>query len=302
MLIEGERLKQLLSDANGEVLLCAPFIKTHVIRIILSMIPDTTPVKIYTRWRVDEIAAGISDLGVYDIIAARPGARLFLLDDLHAKLYVAGKRCLVGSANLTGAALGWSSSPNVELLVDLLSTDSHVTGLIARLSLASEATSERRDQIAAAVALIDRPNLRELPLEEEVLVTAVYPWLPRCASPQNLFAVYRNPQTTMVVSGTREEAVNDLADLNPPEGLDEQAFVTFVARAIEQFPGLQAVLTRVPGKLSDAAGIEIIHRLRPSYTQAEVIKQWQIVRDWIQVFFRDRFEVAPESFVLRLKS
>ena len=29
--------------------------------------------------------------------------------------------------------------------------------------------------------------------------------------------------------------------------------------------------------------------------------QWRIIRDWIAVFFEDQFEVAPESFVTRLR-
>jgi hypothetical protein len=27
--------------------------------------------------------------------------------------------------------------------------------------------------------------------------------------------------------------------------------------------------------------------------------QWKVVRDWIGVFFPDKFEVAPSSFILR---
>ncbi|RWN08827.1 phospholipase D family protein [Mesorhizobium sp.] len=278
MLVEGERLKQLVIDADGEVLLCAPFIKTHVIRIILAAIPANISVRIYTRWRADEIAAGVSDLEVYDLVAARQATRLLLLDDLHAKLYVAGNRCLVGSANLTGAALGWSSNSNVELLVEIPATEPHVANLIARLDNAIEATREKRDEIAAAAALIDTPDLREQPLEAVALAMAAYPWLPRCASPKSLFAVYRNPATTSVVSGTRADAANDLADLNPPKNLDEVAFIAFVERVLEQFPSFQTVLARVPGRLSDAGGLEVIRALRPTYTEDELTKQWQIVR------------------------
>ncbi|RWH61347.1 MAG: hypothetical protein EOQ83_21650, partial [Mesorhizobium sp.] len=291
MLIEGERIKQLVMNADGEVLLCAPFIKTHVIRIILAAIPASVSVRIYTRWRADEVAAGVSDLEVYDLVAARPATRLLLLDDLHAKLYVVGDRCLVGSANLTGAALGWSSDPNVELLVEISATDPHVADLIARLDGAAEATREKRDEIASASALIERPNLREQPLEEAALAVAAYLWLPRCASPKSLFAVYRNPATSSIVSGTLADAADDLAALNPPEGLDEVAFIAFVERTLEQFPSFQAVLARVPGRLSDSGGLEVIRALRPTYIAEELAKQWQIVRDWIQLFFQDRFEV-----------
>lgn len=302
MLVEGERLKQLVGGATGEVVLCAPFIKTHALRIVLGTIPQDVPLRIYTRWRVDEIAAGVSDLEVYDLVAERAAARLFLLDDLHAKLYIAGDRCLVGSANLTGAALGWSTNPNVELLVEVSTNEPQVASLVARLANSYEATRELRDQITADVAKVERPNLEEVPVAAEKLASASYPWLPRCASPSSLFTVYRTPQTAFVVAGTRDDAVDDLVDLDPPDGLDEAAFKKAIEQRLEQFPGFQSVLGRVPGKLSDADAIEVIKTLRPDYTSADLAKQWQIVRDWIQFFFSERFEVAPESFVVRLRN
>lgn len=302
MLVEGERLKQLVGSATVEVLLCAPFIKAHALRIILGATPQRVLVKVYTRWRADEIAAGVSDLEAYDLIADRAAARLFLLDDLHAKLYVADGRCLIGSANLTGAALGWSSNPNVELLVEASPSEQHVAGLLGRLASAKEATREERDKVAADAARIETPNLKENPAAEEVLASASYPWLPRCALPSSLFTVYRNPTTTMVVAGTREDAIGDLADLDPPDDLDEAAFKKVIEQTLEQFPGFQTVLSRVPGKLSDADAIQVIKTLRPHYANSDLAKQWQIVRDWIQFFFSERFEVAPESFVVRLKN
>lgn len=301
MLVEGERLKQLVGSATGEVLLCAPFIKAHALRIMLGVVPQGVPVKVYTRWRADEVAAGVSDLEVYDLVAERAAARLFLVGDLHAKLYMADGRCLIGSANLTGAALGWSANPNVELLVEVAASEKFVAGLLARLGTASEATRELRDEIAADAAKIEKPDLREVPLED-ALASASYPWLPRCASPSSLFAVYRNPATATVVAGTRDDAVDDLADLDPPRELEEASFKKVIEQTLEQFPGFQAVLSRVPGKLSDADAIELIKTLRPDYTDSDAAKQWQIARDWIQVFFSDRFEVAPESFVVRIRS
>jgi hypothetical protein len=185
--------------------------------------------------------------------------------------------------------------------VEVSTGEAHVANLVGRLGSAREATRELRDKVAADAAKIDKPNLNEVPNRDEALTNASFPWLPRCASPNNLFSVYRNAETTLVVAGTRNDAVDDLVDLDPPDGLEELEFRKVIEQQLEQFPGFRTVLDRVPGKLTDADAIHIIKTLRPHYTNADLVKQWQIVRDWIQFFFSDRFEVAPESFVVRLK-
>ena len=117
MISDGERLKVLLARANRQVLLCSPFIKAKVLDAVLSVVADAVPVRIVTRWRTSEIALGVSDLEVFEIANSRTNTELSLLNDLHAKIYVADDDCLVGSANLTASALGWSDPSNVELLV-----------------------------------------------------------------------------------------------------------------------------------------------------------------------------------------
>lgn len=59
---EGDLLIAHLATARRGVLLCAPFIKAAVAKRLLSVIPPGVPVEIYTRWHVEEVAAGVSDL------------------------------------------------------------------------------------------------------------------------------------------------------------------------------------------------------------------------------------------------
>ena len=110
MISDGERLKSFLGKAKIRVMLCAPFIKEKVLQTILEVVPEPVPVQIVTRWRAKEVAAGISDLEVFHIAKERSNTTLALLDDLHAKLYLADEQCLVGSANLTGRGLGWAKT------------------------------------------------------------------------------------------------------------------------------------------------------------------------------------------------
>ena len=58
MMVEGERLKELLAGARTRVLLCAPFIKAKILETLLSVVRPEVRVRIVTRWRAEEVAAG----------------------------------------------------------------------------------------------------------------------------------------------------------------------------------------------------------------------------------------------------
>lgn len=303
MIIDGERIRELVTGAKREVILCAPFIKAKVIGIILAAVPQAVPVRIVTRWRPAEVAAGLSDLEVFDIAKERPHTEVSLLHSLHAKLYLADNDCLVGSANLTAMALGWCENPNLEILLASQRSDPDVARLLERLETATPATFQIRSEIEKKAADIHAPVLDEA---QEVLPDSVerlsVPWLPRCAAPERLFTVYQNRQTTVVVEGTRADAIADLDDLLPPQGLGREAFTAHISRSLYQFPSFRRILDNIPARLTDAQGAAIIAKLRPNQPQADLQKQWHIVREWIGEFFKDRFEVAPESYVVRLKS
>src|SRR5947199_2775416 len=121
--VHGDKLLELCPSASETLVIAAPFIKDTVLARVLDVLPSTVRrVTCITRWFPEEIAAGVSDLEIFDRLAAYQNARLLLHPHLHAKLYRADHRCLVGSANLTNRALGWSSPPNLELLVELDAT------------------------------------------------------------------------------------------------------------------------------------------------------------------------------------
>src|SRR5262249_44053895 len=63
-----------------------------------------------------EIAAGASDLSVFDLLRKRSGSRLLLHPRLHAKVMLIDDQvAVVGSANITEAALGVAPQPNAEV-------------------------------------------------------------------------------------------------------------------------------------------------------------------------------------------
>lgn len=302
MVADGERLKALVQQANRRVILCAPFIKATVLRTVLSVLPETVPVRIITRWRAAEVAAGISDLEVFEIANERPNTELRLLDELHAKLYVADDQCLAGSANLTAAALGWSERSNIELLIPAKSTDSDISRLLERLDGSQPATEEIRSEIQKHAATINTTFFDEgLEVTGDVDARRLA-WLPRCAAPDKLYDIYQNSATTVVVEGTREDGLADLQDLLIRNDLEHQEFISAVRTTLLLMPAFVGFIDEIPQGLTDASGIGFVKDARPDLVEEDAQVQWRIVRDWIETFFTDEFEVAPESFVIRLRA
>ena len=303
MLIDGERLKHLLRKAEKRIILCAPFIKLAVIKILLKNIHDHVHVKIVTRWNPSEIAAGVSDLDVYEFSKKRPNTELLLLDELHAKLYVADDECLLGSANLTATALGWAQRNNVELLVGFPVEHEQIMHLLRRIDGARLATYAEKTEMEEKAASLPSQQLEEgqsVLREEDPTLAGV--WFPRCAAPEKLFDIYSNHETNSVVSGTREDALHDLLDLAVPNGLNRQEFCKEVSQKLEGFPSFALLLEQIPMKLTDKTATDIVSSLRPELNSGDAFRQWKIIRDWINEFFNDKFEIAAESYVVRIKS
>ena len=161
----GTSLRDLLEKAERDVVLVAPFIKVLALRDLLRFVSQNVRVTCVTRWRPDEVAAGVSDLEVFDELQERNWGSLLLLPRLHAKYYRADDSCLMGSANLTSRALGFSSPPNVELMVQL---GANVRSLELFedqvISSAYPATAELREISLRSQRLISSRNRNDSPL------------------------------------------------------------------------------------------------------------------------------------------
>ena len=154
----GSQLEALCSQAHREILLVAPFIKVNTLAGY--SIPSVNSVKVQcvTRWRPDEIAIGVSDLDVWLLIKERRDSSLWLRSDLHAKYYRGDDEVLVGSANLTDAALGWSHHPNLELLIASTKLGDFEQQLFKGSVPVDDSLYERMKQIVQSMALQPPPK------------------------------------------------------------------------------------------------------------------------------------------------
>ncbi|AUB79665.1 phospholipase D family protein [Candidatus Thiodictyon syntrophicum] len=303
MVVDGERLKVLLSRAQREVVLCAPFIKVAVLETLFESIPEDVEVRVYTRWRAAEVAAGVSDLEVFELVNERAGARLFILDALHGKLYTADSECMLGSANLTGPALGWSRKNNIELMVPMAIEAPEVQAFMKRLNEAVPATYTLRKQIEdAAKELVAHPLEEGQAMDEDDVQGRRGQWLPRCAAPEKLYAIFCDENTNAVVKDTLRDGLQDLRDLSLPPGLSAAEFEVEIRNALLSMPSFAQITARIPSRITDGEGRNLVLQCKPHLDGSDAAYLWQIVRGWISVFFASQYEVAAESYVVRLRS
>ena len=290
----GELILELLRTECNEYLICAPFIKVGPLKALLSCISNTEDalVTVYTRWFTAEVAAGVTDLEVFELCAGRPGTTLYLVDSLHAKLYRAGEHCLVGSANVTDTALGWVYPSNTELILEASSKDAQIVSLENRLKIERRvASAAERDEILLNVAefgTIDFPDARNA-LEDHRVTNR---WLPRCRKPELVFRIYQSAPLPNELEATRLAAGEDLRYLNPPEGLSKEQFENAVRAQLRTLPIFQELLTLVKkDELRNGIGRQLLDKnyaVRASDAESE--RYWSNIREWLIYFFGFRAE------------
>ncbi len=214
---QGDRIRALFEDAEGEVVVIAPFIKVDALRSLLEVIPAGSQLRCVTRWLPKDIAAGVSDPEILDLLEIRGNFNLFLVDRLHAKLYINGNRCLAGSVNLTLAGLGEiGESSNIEILVE---TTVHDPGIAATLAAISEAerpaTRHMAETVRRLADSLSNPKISAVALDA--------PWFPLSRRPEQAYKLYMQPPVGFVGAAERS-LIADLANSNIQPGLDEKEF------------------------------------------------------------------------------
>lgn len=189
----GRSVEAILAREDGPIIVIAPFVKAEALRRLCA--ESDVPVTLYTRWMPHEVAAGISDLEVLDLILDT-GGQIRLHPRLHAKAYLRGSTALVGSANTTLRGLGFRDPAAVELVVPVELPNPPITALLGFLERTTPvATQADRDAVAERASQVD---LARLPAQADVDET--YPEeieaspLIEFRDPQVAWAYYTRPE------------------------------------------------------------------------------------------------------------
>lgn len=295
--LPGTQLLHACSTVDRTLVLCAPFIKTLVLTKLLSTISSTVRIEVFTRWRPEEVAAGVSDTGYLDPVERRGGA-VYLCDRLHAKYARFDDQALVGSANLTLSALGWSPTPNLELLTELPADTPQLVELEQALRDESvRATADTADEVARVAALLptfvpSEPATVSSPTTELPACPQSPPvaWSPRLREPRDLFLAYSEGHERLThASAHAVEA--DLRALDIPSGLERGAFEAIVRTRLLQ----ASIVHRVDHFLDDPhrfGAVRILMQQLLQLDRAEAEHAWQTLMRWLLYFLPDRYQYS----------
>ncbi|CAN1209477.1 PLD phosphodiesterase domain-containing protein [Tumidithrix helvetica PCC 7403] len=291
----GKQLEDLCRDSKNEILLVAPFIKVSALTRLFGHLSSNISVKCVTRWHLEDILAGVSDIEIWSLFRERQGSSLWLRSNLHAKYYRTDDRCLVGSANLTNAALGWSTHPNLELLISSPAIPSFEQDLFSECVLVDR---DLYEQTFKTIELL-RDDCPEVPTTIELLNTQDSTWLPRLRNPEDLYIAYCG-NGTKLSTVSREAALIDLRSLLIPKGLQKQVFEVCVGTLLLQKPLIRQIDSFLEYPQRFGAVTEFMRRYasrRESLpcNQAEDFdadRSWQTLMRWLRYFLSDRYALS----------
>lgn len=285
-----QQIADLMEGATEEVLLIAPFIKKAIFGELVAAVPlSVRKIACVTRWTPAEVAAGVSDPEIIELIENDERVSIALCPSLHAKLYRADGRCLVGSANLTGKATGRVPNANVELLLEAPAGHPEVQRVLGQIESHSTAATPH----TAALVRQQAELLQTERIAPQAADEAVPFWYPETRRPENVFTLYsgRARFTARVEAGI----IRDLAILDIPAGLSEEDFNSEVESRLHTIPELSQLTAEQ--RLSN---IELQQAIaaRTGDTEDQARRTTETVAAWLQHFGRYYTEVG--SWELRL--
>ena len=223
-----EVLEQNAAGAK-EVFLAAPYVKRDTLSWLLGLIDGSDGLTCVSRWRRSDVVAGVSDLGCREIIMER-GGDFRLHQSLHAKYYRFDRVVLIGSANLTGAGLGRSKWPNLEVLCgpgEWLNAEGFEARLLSESYRLTEKEYCRWLQIELAGGVMG-PSAGGTVASEAEPVN----WVPNTREPEHLWLAYCGLEKSIPGGDERRAASNDLAQLEIPKDLRREDFDNWVIGAL----------------------------------------------------------------------
>ena len=182
----GRSLGECVRQARHRLTLAAPFMKRKTLERLITDVAPSVTLTVFTRWKVDEIIAGASDLSVFDLLHERVGSRLLLHPRLHAKvLLIDDQVAAIGSANITDGGLGFADQPNAEVMAVLQPIPNRLFLFLLHLERnavpATEDLRRKFEEAVKAAAPLLPPPIVDVPFDAP-------------PGPPSLIPCFRNPE------------------------------------------------------------------------------------------------------------
>lgn len=297
----GNEIVRLLSAAKADVIIVAPFIGNNAFSRLIDALPPGINSRVVTRWRPEDVLAGVSDLRILDIAKARD-IPLFLRNDLHAKLYVADNKCLVGSANVTETALGWRTPSNLELLVPVDQEDVIIREFIEdlfrnpvlatdlqrdRLQLLLDDVRQQKDFSISSVVDASLPNF--LPAN----------WAPTIKTPEDLYALYSGDEQRVLRSAI-DVTRTELQRFRVPPGLSEASFRSWIGAMLAQTAIVEKTINHIEhsADISESTFQRLLSDLGADAEEYPVRDRMMVLQRWLEYFLAGDYELVADSVKL----
>ncbi len=276
---QGGRIRDLFKSAVHQVSVVAPFIKVDALKSLLEVIPADVHLRCVTRWLPREVAAGVSDPEILGLLNNRGDFTLSLVDRLHAKLYIAGPRCLAGSANVTLAGLGEVDDRNIEVLVETTIEDPGIAATLEEISQTERPATSHMAQ-----------NVRSLADNLPSTMTSTFdlgvPWFPISRRPEYAFEFYEQPPDDSIKTADRV-LLRDLAYSNLQPGLDENGFRTAVRTMLSDIPICKELLdSQKDVTITRADAYAYLDEISGEEITTQDL--WLAFVNWVAYFFPDK--------------
>lgn len=295
-----------MKSADDTVLLIAPFMKKSIIEILLKNLKNEATLMVYTRWRLDEILSGVSDIEIWELIRDKQNATLKLCPNLHAKYYRFDDKIVLGSANLTARALMKNSGANLELLQSSKRNDESHSFEMALSGNSITVNNELFEQVKRIVGQqegIELPSaVNEIGIsyDEDDLSNEVEidlnKWLPKSRNPENLYAYYSGDFDSLTTEQTIH-AKKDLCHFPVQDGLKKHEFNQTISLFLLQMPVVQKIdgflsKDRRFGEMADFLEIEYNFRAKGIDSK----RKWQTLMRWLLKFLNDKYYYEVSNF------
>jgi len=301
-----EELIQHSKTAEKEVLLVAPFIKYRIFRLLIDELDPSIYLTVFTRWRLDEILSGVSDIEIWELIRGREKSVLNLSPNLHAKYYRFDDSIFLGSANLTEKALVKSPASNLEILQKASLSDPYRHFEKCLESNKVFVDEQLFEQVKQIVDLHDKETIpdsvNELGIDYTIddITEQRFPnreqWIPKSRNPDNLF-VYYSGNIELLTDVQKQNAKDDLAYFPIPIGLNKDEFNRFISFYILQMPiilKIDAFLTQSRRFGEMSSFLENNFDLKKRGLDSKRV--WQNIIRWLNIFLNDKYYVENARY------
>ena len=278
------------------MLFVAPFVKAQTLESLLTGVAESVSIELYTRWRVEDVASGVTDTSVLPLVKKRGGS-VRLVDDLHAKLVAADSRALAGSANITAAGLGTSARPNLELMVDVTESGLLLPFMLELRRRSRPATEQEASEVERRAEKLRAklPDIKPPDAAAEVPAPQIAAWFPSFRSPDRLFGLYADPEWPHQVR-TSDPALRDLAHLALPGGLSEAKFNELVREVLLRSAAMRELdpLLDQPRRFGEVT--DMMRDLLPGTDHQDRQAAAQTLIRWLLHFVGDRYGIRTPNY------